>query len=738
MRRSIATVSLSGTLNEKLTAVANAGFDGVEIFDQDLLCSLWTPRRIRERCDELGLKIEMLQPFRDLEGMTEAQHARAMRRFEGKLDIMAELGTDLVLVCASCQPDAIDDDELSAEQLHKAAELAHERGMRIAFEALAWSTHIWDYRRAWKIVRMADHPALGTCQDTFHVLSRRLDPWAIRDIPGEKIFFVQLSDAPEMAMDILQWSRHYRVWPGQGSWDVAGFLENCLIAGYTGPLSLEIFNTVFRRSDAERNARDALRSLLYVEDAVAHRGSMPPGSLDSAPPAPRVTGLEFVELAVLEQHPLTAAALTALGFRHTGNNREKPIELWEQGYAKILLNTSPVGRGGQVGPHIAALAVGTPDPVGAFERGAYLHATVAAPGRGPKDAADTAIEAPDGTAIFFSRLAEHPERWAVHYDRVSGESDEQNDLDLRIDHVSLAQPFDNFEEAALFFKSALGLQTHEDIEIPATYGLFRSRAVSNQRPIGARHHDRRPARRRGRCHRRRVAQELRRLRGARHLRGVRAGVGPWRRAAAHRSQLLRRPGDSHGLRRRDPRADGTPRHPVRPDRVGEAAAGLHADDRQPPLLRAVPTDRRIRLVRHRKRAGADLGPPGCDPRPTHQGRRRGLALDRLRRHMVVLDISCFLATRCRVRHRSPSRMTVPHAEWQPTQSLVVIGGPRCRDAAKIDKKRRATLTKVRRVARACQTSLHNPRSRWTGHPGRRRDHEREPLSVRRLCSSVQN
>ena len=37
-----------------------------------------------------------------------------------------------------------------------------------------------------------------------------------------------------------------------------------------------------------------------------------------------------------------------------------------------------------------------------------------------------------------------------------------------------------FEEAALFFKSALGLQTHEDIEIPATYGLFRSRAVSNR------------------------------------------------------------------------------------------------------------------------------------------------------------------------------------------------------------------------------------------------------------------
>jgi 4-hydroxyphenylpyruvate dioxygenase len=478
MRRSIATVSLSGTLNEKLTAAAHAGFDGVEIFDQDLLCSLWTPCRIKERCAELGLKIEMLQPFRDLEGMTEAQHTRALRRFEGKLDIMAELGTDLLLVCASCQPDAIDDDELSAEQLHKAAELAHQRGMRIAFEALAWSTHVWDYRRAWKIVRMADHPALGICQDTFHVLSRRLDPWAIREIPGEKIFFVQLSDAPELAMDILQWSRHYRVWPGQGSWDVAAFLEHCLLAGYTGPLSLEIFNTVFRRADAQRNARDAMRSLLYVEDAVAHRGKLPPGSLDCAPPAPQVTGLEFVELGVREQHPLTAATLAALGFRHTRNNRAKPIELWEQGQAKILLNTS-LADNGLTGPHISALGVGTPTPVEAFERGAYLHATVPAPGRGPTAAANTAVEAPDGTAVFFSRMAELPERWAVHYDPVPGESDVHDDLDMRIDHVSLAEPFERFEEAALFFKSALGLQTHEDIEIPATYGLFRSRAVSN-------------------------------------------------------------------------------------------------------------------------------------------------------------------------------------------------------------------------------------------------------------------
>jgi hypothetical protein len=40
-----------------------------------------------------------------------------------------------------------------------------------------------------------------------------------------------------------------------------------------------------------------------------------------------------------------------------------------------------------------------------------------------------------------------------------------------------------------------------------------------------------------------------------------------------------------------------------------------------------------------------------------------------------------------------------------------IDKPTCRDAAKIDKTRLPTLTKLRRVARACQSSLHKSSSK---------------------------
>ena len=71
--KSIATVSLSGTLPEKLEAAASIGFDGVEIFENDLLTYDGSPADVRAIADGLGLTITIFQPFRDFEAMPEPQ-----------------------------------------------------------------------------------------------------------------------------------------------------------------------------------------------------------------------------------------------------------------------------------------------------------------------------------------------------------------------------------------------------------------------------------------------------------------------------------------------------------------------------------------------------------------------------------------------------------------------------------------------------------------------------------------
>ena len=128
MRRSIATVSLSGTLPEKLEAIAAARFDGVEIFEPDLTGFPGRPRDIRDMAADLGLTIELFQPFRNAEGVDRAGFDRVLRRLDRKLDLMEELGAPLMLVCSNVEPDAIDDDGLAAEQLWAMAERAGARG----------------------------------------------------------------------------------------------------------------------------------------------------------------------------------------------------------------------------------------------------------------------------------------------------------------------------------------------------------------------------------------------------------------------------------------------------------------------------------------------------------------------------------------------------------------------------------------------------------------------------------
>ncbi len=65
MKTSIATVSISGSLREKLEAIAKAGYDGIEIFEQDFIAHDGGPREVGRMIRDCGLDITLFQPFRD-------------------------------------------------------------------------------------------------------------------------------------------------------------------------------------------------------------------------------------------------------------------------------------------------------------------------------------------------------------------------------------------------------------------------------------------------------------------------------------------------------------------------------------------------------------------------------------------------------------------------------------------------------------------------------------------------
>lgn len=475
MRTSIATVSVAGTLTEKLAAIAQAGFDGVEIFENDLVASPLAPERIRALASDLGLTIDLYQPLRDIEAVPDPERFAAnLKRAERKLGLMERLGADTLLVCSNVSPHAVDDDALAAEQLSILADRAASRGMRIAYEALGWGTHVDQYAHGWQIVRAADHPALGVCLDSFHILSRGADPAGIREIPGEKIFFLQLADAPMLAMDVLQWSRHHRCFPGQGDFDLPSFLGHVLAAGYAGPLSLEVFSDTFRQAEPESTALDAMRSLLYLQDVLT------PDPIETGH-----RGLAFAELAIpATAAPAFAESLHALGFARVGGHRSKNASLWQHGGARIVVNTqAPLELEARESrearePRLTALGLRTEDGKALAERAEHFRAPVQPRRRGLGEADLPTIRTPAGTTLLFCE----DDAWLADFgvDRGGGDAAGLVAGTLTgIDHVALATPFDAFDDAILFLRAVLGLRPGESLDLADPHGLVRSRSLTS-------------------------------------------------------------------------------------------------------------------------------------------------------------------------------------------------------------------------------------------------------------------
>ncbi|MCP3426449.1 sugar phosphate isomerase/epimerase and 4-hydroxyphenylpyruvate domain-containing protein [Rothia sp. AR01] len=555
MRTSIATVCLSGTLRQKLRAAAAAGFDGVEIFEQDLVVAPESPEQIRDYAAELGLSLDLYQPFRDVEGTTEEEFRAALRRAEAKFALMNRLGMDLMLVCSNAGTATVGDDAVMTDQLGRLADLAAGYGIRLAYEALAWGRFVDDFEHSWRLVEATDRPNLGVCLDTFHILSRGWPVDAVARIPGEKVFFVQLADAPLMSLDVLSWSRHFRVFPGEGGFDLEGFMVRLLAGGYAGPLSLEIFNDSFRQTSVFRTAVDALRSLRWLQDRTAReieaaggsggadeaaggttgtskapggatgaseaatpgerddvvsRAAARLGELTRLPEADEPSSITWAEVRG-QRTEQVEALLGHLGFVCRGRHASKPVQLWEQGGARVVVNEEPRAEDT---PSVASLGFEIPDAAAAAARADTLRvpAVPRLTGRGEQEFA--AYLAPDGTEVFFCPPAsDGGTRWVEEFSTpgalgtpvadeapgtardglaaghsptapprgsAAGRPSAPEALITGVDHVNLAQPRHHYPESVLFFRAALGLRVQPSQDVPGPTGLVSSQVVHNR------------------------------------------------------------------------------------------------------------------------------------------------------------------------------------------------------------------------------------------------------------------
>ena len=472
MKHSIATVSLSGTLPEKIKAIAKAQYDGVELFENDLLASNVKPEELRKMLEDLNLELVGLQPFRDYEAMPEPFKSRNLERVKHKFELMHRLGTKKLFICSNTSIHTINHLDKAAEDLFDIAELAKQHDFEIGYEALSWGRFVNTYHQSVEIVRRANHPNLGNILDNFHISVLGSTFEDIYTIPKEKFTMVQVADAPKYDMGAMHLGRHYRCFPGQGSYPVVEFLNAVKATGYDGYLSHEIFSDEFRSSLIEPVALDGKRSLIWLEKMTSNTNN----TQNESATKQQLQKLEWIEFATSAEKQIALIhILEALGFVETGKHTSKDANLYQLGKVNIIVNRAESVQ--QFSPNsICSIGFQTSNNTlfqkwaeelrykWQWENQQKLNQSLLS----VKGIGDLNYDFIEGNDDFLSEEFE-----------IKKQSIASNGI-LKIDHLGHSVGAEYYQSNTLFYRAFLGLKVEESIEILDPRGIVYSRVAKNE------------------------------------------------------------------------------------------------------------------------------------------------------------------------------------------------------------------------------------------------------------------
>lgn len=260
----INTVLLGGSSEQKIAAAGAAGFAQVELWRQDVDPMPGGGAGAVRMLERAGVGLTDFQVLLDFDGAPNEKRASKRAEALQMLDMAAALGAGTLLAPASTDPAC--DAARVVDDLAWLAQEAARRGLRVAYEGMAWSTVNATLPAAWRSVREAGQPNLGLVVDAFHLFARGRDAEDLDGIPAEGIFLVQLSDLdhlPDRA-HVVDQARHCRLLPGAGRFPLAGLLRRLAALGYAGPIGLEVFNDALKARDPGSVAREAMAALKKV------------------------------------------------------------------------------------------------------------------------------------------------------------------------------------------------------------------------------------------------------------------------------------------------------------------------------------------------------------------------------------------------------------------------------------------------------------------------------------------
>jgi len=249
------------TFRERVEAISRIGFTGMGIWHTDLYhtlesTSLGDMKRILDDNGIVHLELEFLFDWFHPDG---SERKTKSDEEKAKLLNAAEaLGARHLKVGDFFNQEVPMDQ--AAQGFAALCRDAADAGTNILFEVMPFAM-IDNLGGALEMCELADAANGGLMIDTWHIVKMRTPYAELAAAPKRFILGVELNDGyldtPE-GMDLQTETTQHRAFPGQGEFDMPGFMEAVAATGYDGPYGVEVI-----RADNRGRTVDELAEIAY-------------------------------------------------------------------------------------------------------------------------------------------------------------------------------------------------------------------------------------------------------------------------------------------------------------------------------------------------------------------------------------------------------------------------------------------------------------------------------------------
>jgi len=239
---------------DRCAAAAKSGFRGIGLWHADLQHVLETYSLDEMARIMAGHGLDLLELEFLMEWFLDPSDERRVesdRTRELLWDAAAALPAHHVKV-GNIPGTPCDIDRLTQRFAELCEDAANHHDVTVVYEFMPFDVNVHDLDTALAVVEGAGAANGGLAIDVWHMTKLGIPPSEMGRIPLQYLSWVELNDGRRKDMpDLVDETVNHRLLPGEGEFDVRGYVDACRQAGYAGPWGVEVLSAELRELPME-------------------------------------------------------------------------------------------------------------------------------------------------------------------------------------------------------------------------------------------------------------------------------------------------------------------------------------------------------------------------------------------------------------------------------------------------------------------------------------------------------